>query len=177
MALTRPIAIILIHLGQAKAGWRALKTPELIEALHNDGIPFGHWAAYRTRYYWQPLFTNRPFLDKRITDINYYNGEQDYINYPLEKEVAASSRAVPSHTTLYWENPKGKDRHLEITFDEAEITTAFQTLGQTNYPLQLEFRIEEIDGKNQFSILLRSEKEVINLNKAHLKTDGVASRG
>jgi len=153
----------------------ALKTPELIEALHKDGIPFGRWAAYRTRYYWQPLFTNLPLLDKRITNINYYNGEQDYINYPLEKAVAASTRAVPSHTTLYWENPEGKDRHLEITFDETEIIDAFQTLGQSNLPLQLEFRIERNDGRIQFFVFLRNEKEAIHLKETHLKTYGVAT--
>jgi len=151
----------------------SLKTPERIAALHKDGIPFRRWAA------WQPLFTNFALLDQRITIINYYNGEQDYINYPLEKAVAASTRAIPKFLRLYWENPEpeGKDRSLSITFDEAEITQAFQTLSQGNRPLQLEFRIEEIDGKNDFSIRLRHEKEEIIFEKVHLKTYGVRDTG
>jgi len=157
----------------------SLKTPERIAALHKDGIPFRRWAAYRTRYAWQPLFTNFALLDQRITIINYYNGEQDYINYPLEKAVAASTRAIPKFLRLYWENPEpeGKDRSLSITFDEAEITQAFQTLSQGNRPLQLEFRIEKIDGKNDFSIRLRHEKEEIIFEKVHLKTYGVRDTG
>ncbi len=149
----------------------SLKTPELIEALHKDGIPFGRWAAYRTRYHWQPLFTNIPLRDKRISAINYYNGEQDYINYPLEKEALASQRPIPNYIYFIWKNPvkDARDRTIRLHFDEAEITSAFQTLGQGNRSLQMEFLINEVEGKNMFTVLLKNDEDSIVFEKTKIE--------
>ncbi len=148
----------------------ALKTPEALAALKKKGVPIGLWGSYRKRYHWQPLFTNMALREKRISLIKYFNGEQDYINYPLEKSVAESTRAIPSYISFVWQPEKGKARLFELEFDEAEIFEAFKKLGGNGEPLKIEMLMERIDGQYIFSVSLRNDKESLKLKKTNLET-------
>ena len=148
----------------------ALKTPEALAALKKNGVPIGLWERYRKRYDWQPLFTNMDLRDQQINLIKYFNGEQDYLNYPLEKEVAASTRAIPSYLSFVWQPEKGKARLFDLTFDEDEIFAAFQKLGGHGEPLKIEMLMERIDGQYIFSVSLRNDKESLKLKKTDLET-------
>lgn len=155
----------------------SLKTPEAREALRRDGVPFGRWERYhKARYAWQPLFTNMPLLDGRISDIRYYNGEEDYIDYPVKKEDASATRAVPSEISFIWARPTAKPLLVELYFDETEIFETFEKVGKRNLPMQLEMRIAVKNGKNDFTVWLRNEKEALELKKIKVDTYGIPER-
>lgn len=154
----------------------SLKTPQAIESLRKNGVPFGLWNGYRTRYNWQPLFTNMPLLDKRITLIKYFNGEQDYIDYPLEKDLAAATRAVPKEMVFVWDQPKAKPLRIKLFFDEAEMFNTFKKFATDNLPLQLEMRIAIVNGKNDFTVWLRNEKNAVEIKQMKVETYGIPDR-
>ena len=151
----------------------SLKTPEALEALRKNGVPIGLWNTYRTRYHWQPVFTNMTLLEGRITLINYFNGECDYINYPLERHVAESTRAVPKNMTFIWDQPNAKPLRIKLFFDEAEIFSTFKKLAADSLPLQLEMRIAVINGKNDFTVWLKNEKTAIEIKQMKVETYGI----
>ena len=115
--------------------------------------------------------------DERINVIDYFNGESDYLDYPLEKSIAASTRAVPRYINFIWEQTKIRGRSYELTFNEAEIFAAFQKIGNGQPPLQLEMRMTTADdGKKTFSVWLRNAKEAIPLKQTVIKIYGVSDR-
>jgi hypothetical protein len=145
----------------------SLETPEAIEALKKIGPPLGLWDRYRTRYNWQPVFTNMPLLDPYIRVVSYFNGESQHLNYPPE---AVASRPVPKYMRFIWKTPKlPSDRLIELTFNEAEIFSAFEKLGAGNKPLQLEMKIEIVNGNQMFTVALRNEKERIEFDHTDVK--------
>ena len=155
----------------------SLRTPEAIANFHKNGVPLGLWARYRTRYPWQPLFTGMTVRDGRIGVVEYFNGEGDYLNYLLEKDIAASTRAVPRYINFIWEYTNVQGRSYELTFNETEIFDAFQKLGNSHPPLQLEMRMTPTDdGKKVFSVWLRNTKESIPLKQTKIKIYGVSDR-
>ena len=150
-----------------------LKTNEAATAVRKLGAPTGLWARYhRTRFAWQPVFTDIKLRDGRASEIRYYNGERDYWDYPLEKTKAAETRPLPKEMVFVWENTVEKGRMLEVYFNEAEIFEAFQKLGGQNQPLQLEFRPNPEGSKDIISIWLRNDKEAQQLSRTEIKNYG-----
>jgi len=148
-------------------------TPEALQALQQNGVPLGLWQTYRKRYDWQPLFTGLepPELFKRI---RYFNGENEFLYYPLDAANAAALRPIPTEMRFVWEWPKGRRLLFELTFNEAEIFAAFQQLSGQGQPIKLEMRMEvREDKKTYFSVLLRNDKEAISLKRTNLETYGV----
>jgi hypothetical protein len=141
----------------------SLKTPEAIAALHKNGPPIGLWSRYRTRYSWQPVFTGITLENGRISTIMYFNGERDYLDYPLDKINAASTRAVPSEIHFVWE-------HTKATKDTKATGTVFRLFfDEADQPLQLELRMEVANGKKSFTIWLRNDKESTQLKRTLVK--------
>lgn len=152
-------------------------TPDALEAFKKNGIPFGRWDRYhRARYYWDPLFTNLPLLDGLIDVIKYYNGEEGFLNYPLDADQINVSRAVPNFLDFTWERRAGiKPLRIKLFFDETEIFDVFDKLGKHNLPLQLEMRMEPEKNYN-FTVWLRNEKDAIELKKIKIETYGIPDR-
>lgn len=151
----------------------ANKTPEALEALRKNGVPLGLWASYRTRYPWQPVFSGMTVRNERINVVKYFNGEVDYLNYPLEKDIAASTRAVPSYLNFIWERGKGQSHSYKLTFNETEIFAAFKKLGNDHPPLQLDMRMTPNEaGTLVFSVGLRNAKESIPLKQTGIEIYG-----
>ena len=162
----------------------SLKTPEALAALRQNGIPFGLWSTYRTRYPWQPVLTGIQVENGLIYPVKYFNGEQDYLNYPLEASVAASTRAIPRELNFVGAPPGAKVKLVELYFNETEILDAFKKLGSNHQALRLEMRLDPdrpaffgpgrfsgvVDGQNGFSIWLRNDKESIELKRTEIKT-------
>ena len=146
--------------------------PEAIESLRKNGIPFGRWNTYRTLYPWQPVFTGMLLEDGRIDQIKYFNGEDDYLNLPLEPAIAASPRAVPSELHFSWLRPNAKSMLFELYFNEAEIFAAFKALGGNKQVLQLEMLMVKTEKSHDFTIWLRNDKDKIELKLTNVKTHG-----
>ena len=152
-------------------GEKDLKSPQTqqaLAALRKNGVPIGLWNTYRTHYRWQPLFTRMEIQKGLIRLVEYFNGEADYIQYPLDKRVAQNTRPVPKELHFVWDRP-GRGLLIELYFNEAEILAAFQKLGANNQPLQLEMRLDTADGKAAFTVWLRNDKEAIELERTAIK--------
>ena len=147
----------------------SIVTPEAIAAAKKNGPPIGLWNRYRTRYSWRPEFNGLTLREGRISMILYYNGERDYLDYPLNKASAANTRAIPKEM-VFIGAPAGKeDKLVELYFNEPEIFEAFKKLGSNDQTLQLEIRMEVVNGKNNFTIHLRNDKESIQLKRTESK--------
>jgi len=148
-------------------------TPAAIAAIKKNPIPFGLWERYhKSRYNWQPLFTNMPLYGSRINYIKYYNGERDYIDIPVDKASLNSSRAVPSETIFVWDRPFAKPLRIKLFFNEDEIFSAFEKLGSQNQPLQLEMRMEPEKNYN-FTIWLKNKTESLEIKQMKVETYGI----
>ena len=147
-------------------------TPEAIAALRKNGIPFDLWSTYRTRYPWQPVFTGMVLKNGRIGQMKYFNGEDDYLNLPLEPAIAASPRPVPSELHFSWLRPNAKSMLFELYFNEAEIVAAFKALGGNAQPLRLEMLMVKTEKSHDFTIWLRNDKDKIELKLTEVKTYG-----
>ena len=162
------------------------QTAAALAALKKNGVPFGLWNTYLTRYAWQPLFTGIELEDRLISDVKYFNGERDYLYYPLKPEIAAATRAVPRELHFSGGIPGAKPKSVKLFFNEAEILAAFQKLGTQNLPLKLEMRRDPerqaffgpgksagvVDGANGFSIWLSNGKDAIELKRTEIKVYG-----
>jgi len=148
----------------------SLKTPERIEALRKNGVPLALWKNYRIRYHWQPLFTGMTLRDPRLQSIKYFNGEQDYLDYPLGEEAAALSRAVPKEIGVYWKNPKGRNQQFDFTFDDEEIMAVFKKLGKHQLPITLEFSMRRDEDGRAIHFIVHTEKEAIPLKKVGFRS-------
>ena len=153
---------------------------EALEALKRDGIPYGLWDTYRPRYLWQPVFSaSRP--PKIIHEINYYNGEKDYLYYPLDRSIAAERRAIPREMIFFWISPKGKPLKLKIYFNESEIFDAFYQLAAAeSTQLDLEFDLHRLEQRKNVSVYLRNNNEAVHLKntkidiyKTHLSVERI----
>ena len=144
--------------------------PAALAALQKNGPPFGLWDRYRKRYSWQPVFINLDLRDKRIQLVSYFNGEHDYLDYPLDAATAAAARAVPERVDFIWLPPGAtKGRLIELYFNEPEILNAFEKLGNQNQPLKLEFRVTLVNNKYDLSVWVRNEKDEIELKQTQHK--------
>ena len=143
---------------------------EALDSLKRDGIPYGLWDTYRTRYHWQPVITavNPP---KLFNVVSYFNGELDYLRYPLEEPLTQEKRTIPDKITFFWVSPEGQPLSIKVYFNEAEIFEAFKQFAPTEstanqVQLQLEFRIETTDQGRETTVWLRNKDEEIQLKKA-----------
>ena len=151
-------------------------TLEERQSLKQNGIPIGLWESYRKTFPWQPVFTG---LDapKLIDRVSYFNGEEEYLNLPLDKEHIGKLFAIPKEMVFNWEWPKGQPLVFKLFFNEAEIFHAFNNLGANGEPLQLVFRmLLNEEGKTLFSIWLKNEKDAIFLKNTKLKNYAIPQK-
>ncbi len=157
-------------------------SPEALEALRENGIPFGRWADYRPRYAWQLSVTGFQMRNARVSTVNYFNGERDYLDVrpevlseePGDKNAVTETRAVPRKMTFVWARPVGvQDLLFKVNFHPGEVFAAFKQLGSEQQPLQLELRIAvREDKKSHFVVWLHSEKESLELKRTVFETWG-----
>jgi len=146
-------------------------TKDELLALKQNGIPFGLWETYSKRYNWQLVLNGMAFEKNLIDRISYFNGEHDFLYYPMDEAILAATRAIPSDFYFVWAR-EGKDGLVvDLKFNEAEILSAFKKLGSHNEPLKLEFRmVKKANGKNDLTIWLQNGKETIELKKFTAET-------
>ncbi len=148
----------------------SLRLSGVPELLKEQEVPIGRWSGYQVRYHWQPEFTGMTLRHGRVNLINYFNGEQDYLNYPLELDVVDDTRAVPSRINFTFEDKGGYGRTLELDFDESEIFAAYQKLGNKHQPLKLEFLLEPAGNNLNFTVLLKNMDGAIELTRSKLQS-------
>ena len=131
-------------------------------------LPLGLWAAYRTRYLWQPVFEG---LDppKRFSRVIYLNGEREYLELPLDAAAQRTARAVPRYIECSGFET-GRYRAFRVSFDEAEALAAFPRVGRGDTPIELVFR----DGSewDDSLVFVRNARESVRLE--HVKIEKFA---
>lgn len=155
----------------------ALKTKEAIAAYEKNGVPLGLWEKYhKARYHWVPVFTNMPLYDERIALIDYFNGERDYLDYPMKKAISEQTRAVPEMINFVWKQPYGKPLDIEIFFDKKSIFKLFEKMYKPGVTLKFEFRVVETNGKNDFTMWLHNGTGSVEIKDFRLETYGIPDR-
>ncbi len=147
----------------------SLKTPEAIKGLSKNGIPVGLWQTYRAHYNWQPVFTGMQVRDGLIESIKYFNGDEEYLRYPLDAAVATTPRAVPRELHFIGGQTGKADLAFKLNFEKAEILDAFKKLGNNKQFIQLELRAEQKGKGANYTAWLRSDKEKIQLKHTDIK--------
>lgn len=149
-------------------------SPGELENIKRDGIPFGRWDGYRKLYDWQPVVdTARPL--GLISVISYFNGELDYLRYPLDEKIARRQRPIPDEISFLWRSSKGKAYWVKYYFDEAEIFAVFDKLSAGGKSaLQLELKVEELATGRSISSWVRSQDKVIKLELTRLESPATA---
>lgn len=147
-------------------------TPEARELLETNGVPLGLWNSYRKRYNWQPLFSGQE-PPELITRVRYFNGEDEYLYYPLDEAFNSKPHPIPKEIIFKWDWPKGRTLLFELYFDEEEIFSAFEKLSGAGLPLYLEMLMEKTEKGTEFWILLKNDKDYVLLRKTKLENYGV----
>jgi len=149
-------------------------SPEALQALKQNGVPLGLWQTYRKRYDWQPLFTGVE-LPELIQRIRYFNGENEFLDYPLDEAKAAELRPIPKAmiVNLVW--PDSGKLRFKFAFDEEEIFAAFRKISSQGLPFTLEMHVAEKPDKTYgLWILVGNGKEQVVLKRTRIETFGVA---
>lgn len=108
-------------------GFKTLFTAEQQANFKNNGIPFGLWDTYRTRYNWRfdmKFYKEEDKLAKN-THVQYINGEEDKLD--LKEANKFKNQTLPKTVTFYYKN-----NWNEAIFDETEIVEAFKKATQDN---------------------------------------------
>jgi hypothetical protein len=154
----------------------SLGTPEAVAAMQKKGPPVGLWSKYRTRYAWQPEFTNIKLRDGVIYGIRYFNGEFGDIKYPIESSEATQTRIVPKDMNFVWAKSEHDGRVIKLHFDETEIWSAFEKLGSQHQPLKLEIRADMVNGAPRFSVWLHNDKDKLELKHTKMEEFGAGPK-
>jgi len=132
-------------------------SPEEMDDLKTNGIPFGLWARYRNHYTWEPVLTEGFSLT--YVDFDYLNGERDSDN---DENSGMAVRPVPKEVAIKTVI-NNQERIFIITFDEFEIQDAFEKLAIDNRPIYLEF--EPRLPRDTLKARLYNDKQSIELKK------------
>lgn len=138
-------------------------TPEALESLKKNGIPFGLWSRYRNRYDWLPTLSEgyRPEYFKVL----FVNGEHKKRWVDFEKYETEILPAVPSRIS-FQTMMMDKVKIFSVHFDEFETMSAFERLGSEGQKLKLVFELKL--PKKQTIVRLYNDKESIVLKKVNI---------
>lgn len=148
---------------------------EALELLRNNGVPVDLWQTYLKRYNWQPLFSGQE-PPELINRMRYFNGEDEYLFYPLDEAFTSRPHPIPKEMIFKWDWPKGRTLLFELYFDEEEIFAAFDKLSKANLPLYLEMLMEKTEKGTEFWVLLKNDNEYVVLRKPKLENYGVRKK-
>lgn len=143
-----------------REGLEEALTPEELESLKKDGIPFGLWSRYRNRYTWLPTFVEGSMPD--YINAIFLNGENNLRWFLDDKKEPSIPLPVPSEMTFF-AMAKGEKFLYRLTFDELETMAAFEKLGAQGQKVYLEF--EPRAPRTEIKARLYNDKESIELKK------------
>ena len=178
--IERQVEVFFGHAQEVELDWHAtLRMPpetdrkryldvNIAHAINRDplvkqmqaAIPFGLWAAYRTRYAWQPAFEGLA-SPSVVSRVHYVNGERDYLELPLDEAARKSRRPVPRLMEF-----ANNENAYEIVFDEEEMLAVFPRLARGDAPLEVVISNSVRPG--QTLVLVRNARETVQLERAKL---------
>lgn len=135
-------------------------SPERLQSLKKEGVPFGLWARYRNKYNWLPNFTAGH--SPKDVDVSYLTGENMADWDPAGKNELNKQRAVPSRVSFSTIINGTKIIYI-VNLEEFETMVAFDKLGANGKKVFLEFEPRLL--RTQIKIRLYNDKESIELKK------------
>ncbi|WP_185965918.1 DUF2931 family protein [Flavobacterium sp. ZT3R18] len=150
---------------------------EVREANAGKPIPYGLWDSYRVRYTWRSVFAIKKEVEITSIICMKYNGEKELIFDKNLAENKFSKQAIPKFANLSWTDwtvnswtdKKGQGYGGEITFDEQEITQAYQEMYKDDKEGQAELQFS-INHINTFvTVQLKQGDKEIRLGKTIVK--------
>jgi hypothetical protein len=136
-------------------------TPEEIESLNKNGIPFDLWSRYRNRYAWAPVIKGGHSRD--YVNVIYFNGENERRWRDFGRIDSNELRTVPKRLS-FGAIVNGKKTLFQVSFEEFETLAAFEQLAANGEKLYLEF--EPKWPRSQTRVRLHNGKESSELVKA-----------
>jgi len=137
----------------------ALK-PDDIAAINKHGIPFGLWDRYRKTYDWLPIFTKGH--SPTYISVSYLNGEVNGNWKPWENTENIEAHPPPTEVRFMTSFQNHKVL-FTVTFDDAEIMSAFEKLGADGKKVYME--LEPRMPRTDIRIRLYNDKESIELKR------------
>ncbi len=148
-----------------QANLEEIMSKDEIFNIYKEGIPFGLWEKYRTRYSWEPIIIgNVTHVDISMA---FYNGEQYYQDYRLNEEFQPHKKAVPKEINYTWESA-GIEYCAEMLMDEKEIFFAFAKLYHEIEKTELKLQIEINTADLTVKTYLRNKEFIIELQKCEV---------
>ena len=135
-------------------------TPEELDSLKQNGIPFGLWSRYRNHYDWYPVLIEGRKPDN--TDVKFVNGEYIGIWDFDDAKALETPRPVPKRMSFI-AILNGKKTIYQMSFDEFETMAAFEQLGSNGEKVYLEF--DPKMPRSQTRVRLYNDEESIVLKK------------
>jgi len=135
-------------------------SPDEVESLKKNGIPFGIWERYRKIYHWRPVFKDGHY--PKDIDIGFLNGEAIAEWTSWKNDDRQSPLPAPGYASFMTSFNDHKVL-FTVTFDDAEIMSAFEKLGADGKKVYLEF--EPSMPRTDIRIRLYNDKESIELKK------------
>jgi len=135
-------------------------TPEEIQSIKKDGVPFGLWSRYRNLYDWRLTFSDGYKTD--TSNIKFVNGEFIRRWVPLKKDATDIQRPIPKRLS-FRAIINNRNILYTVDMDEFETMDAFEKLSTNNQKVYLEF--EPRLPREQLRARLYNDKESIELKK------------
>ena len=140
------------------------------EALKHkeEGIEFGLWDTYRTRYNWRPkaILPNDYKLKEFFLD--HYNAEFEHMFDDNLSKNEFQKRAIPHDILFRYYDAAGNKFAGEYFFDEKEIFNAYKEIYKNNPDQEVEFVFELSADKTKFIIFFDQFEELFTLSLIHI---------
>jgi len=144
-------------------------TPEALESLKKNGIPFGTWDRYRNLYKWVPAYKDGKIPSNKKMVATYLNGEWNFMSTLLTEEMENMPRPLPRELKFSVEIDNEHIIYI-INFEEFELMEVFEKLGANGEKVFIEFDAQAPRENMKIRIFNDKEpKEVVELKKFYVK--------
>lgn len=140
-------------------------TPQQLIELKQHGVTPGISDHYSKQYRWMVSVVGQV---NTMVWLKTLNGEQEYFE-SLNSSYMRPSRGLPQKVTALWETKEGRKYEADVSYDEAEVTAAYEKLSTKTggHPMQL--RLEITDDPRVIHTSLTDGKYIIRLQKSAVK--------
>lgn len=144
-------------------------SPEELESLKKNGVPFGTWARYRNLYKWVPAYKDGKYSTDREIYAKYLNGEKYRIPAIFTEDLGNTPRPLPREMK-FSVDVGSESLYYIITFEEFELMEAFEKLGANGEKVFIEFDAQSPRENMKIRIFNdKDPKEIIELKKFYVK--------
>jgi hypothetical protein len=151
-----------------ETGFKVCVSKEIQEQIKKEGIPFGLWDEYRTKYNWRfHTLSYKPSTDELVTFqfTEYINGEhQVFYNERLDRKEF-EILPIPWRSDFTY-----KKYSSSVTFDKAEIMQAFKTLSKKhpNEPIEIQIKTTFLYKGLTFKVICAGDEIVLEKTKVEM---------